>query len=270
MLITWLTDTVTSDLDRAIHYTLLWGVEGLELRSVGSVEERVPHVNEEKLIRRIQEHDLPVAAVVPGLFQGRVADRAAWLNELVSLEELLQFCQRIGCHRVVTSAFSEARVSELEQSADAMRRAGQAAEEYGITLAVLNEPDMARSTGQAVAALLEAVDHPAVQAAWHPASALQAGEDPRAGLQALEGRIALVRCADGFMRGGDWQEKRPGQGAVGWADQLEMLQRQGFDGPVSLEVNAEPRSKQGLRAAHWLIRQRRTLASVERPNRNGG
>ena len=269
MLFTWLTDTVTSDLDRAIHYTLLWGLEGLELRSVGSPEERVPHVNEEKLVRRIREHDLPVAAVVPGLFQGHVSDRTIWLNELASLEETLRFCQRIGCHRIVTSAFSEVGASDLEQPADAMRRAGRAAAEYGITLAVLNEPDMARPTGEAVAALLEAVDHPAVQAAWHPAGALQAGEDPQEGLQALEGRIALVRCADGFMRGGDWQEKRPGEGAVGWPGQLEMLQRQGFDGPVSLEVNAEPRSKQGLRAAHWLIRQRRTLASVDQSSSGG-
>ena len=64
MLTAWLTDTVTSDLDRALHYTLLWGLEGVELRTVGGAEDRVPFVNEAKLKRRLSEHELPVVAIV--------------------------------------------------------------------------------------------------------------------------------------------------------------------------------------------------------------
>ena len=50
----WLTDTVTGDLDRALHYTSLWGLEGVELRTVGGPEDRVPFVNEAKLRRRLE------------------------------------------------------------------------------------------------------------------------------------------------------------------------------------------------------------------------
>ena len=254
MLPAWLTDTVTSDLDRALHYTLLWGLEGVELRTVGSVADRVPFVNEEKLKRRLREHEVPVVAVVPGLFEGSVTDRAAWLNEIVRLEETLAFCKRIGCTGVVASAFTEETDFATEQAAEALRQAGAKAGQHGITLAVLNEDGMAHATGTALAALLTKVDHPAVQAAWDPAAAVRAGEDPAAGLAALAGCIALVRCEDGFVQEGKWTSTPLGEGAVGWETQIATLQAQGFEGPISLNITLEPRPRHGLRMASQLIK----------------
>lgn len=253
MLPAWLTDTVTSDLDRALHYALLWGVEGLELQTVGSAHDRVPFVNEEKLRRRLEEHELPVVAVVPGLFEGAATDRAGWMNEVVASDETFRFCRRIGCPRVVTSAFA-AEASEAAAAADALRRLGERAARHGIDVAVLNEADGAHPTGRALASLLEAVDHPNVHAAWSPAAALQAGEDPAEGLAALAGRVALVRCADGRPSDEGWTWQPLGEGAVDWPMQVRLLREQGFDGPLSLEVHFEPRPKQGLRDATTLIR----------------
>ncbi len=77
MLPVWLPDTVTLDLDRALHYTLLWGLEGIVLRTVGGEADRVPHVNEARLKRRLSEHDLPAVAVDPGLFEQPAERRGA-------------------------------------------------------------------------------------------------------------------------------------------------------------------------------------------------
>ena len=138
MLPALLTDTVTSDLDRALHYTLLWGLEAVELRTVGGAGDRVPFVNEAKLKRRLAEAEMPVAAVVPGMFEGPAGARAAWLNELAAFDETLHFCDRIGCRRVVVSAFAAEEPSP-EAAADALTRAGRAAARHGIEVAVLNE-----------------------------------------------------------------------------------------------------------------------------------
>ena len=254
MTLTWLTDTVTSDLDRAVHYTLLWGLEGVELRTVGGPADRVPYVNEEKVRRRLREHDLPVVAVVPGFFEGAVDDRATWMNELLHLEEVARFCERLGCPRIVVGTFAGAYdPSAMEQVAEALRRAGAVAERHGVRLAVLNEGRTTCSTGAHLAEVLAAVGRPAVQAAWHPVHALRAGEHPLDGLMALAGRVALVRCMDGVLRDGAWQHRPLGDGEVGWPEQLDVLRRQGFDGPLSLEVHMEPRPTQGLRMATTLI-----------------
>lgn len=258
MLPSWLTDTVTSDLDRALHYTLLWGLEGVELQTVGSASERVPFVNEEKLKRRLREHEVPVVAMVPGLFEGTVSARAAWLNEVAQLEETLSFCKRIGCTRVVASAFAQEEAVPTDTVTEALRRAGTIAARHGITLAVLNEEGMAHATGTSVAGLLDAIDHPSVRAAWNPAAAVRAGEDAAIGLDALAGRIALVRCADGRLQDGQWTSTPLGEGTVGWEKQIAMLKAQGFDGPISLEITLEPRPRHGLRMATRLIELMRT------------
>lgn len=249
----WLTDTVTRDLDRAVHYTLLWGLEGIELRTLGTPFERVPFVNEEKLRRRMREHQLSVPAIAPGLFEGSSDNRPVWLNEIAQLEETTAFCRRFGCSCVVTSAFAAADASIQTTQVDALRRAGDAVARYGLTLAVMNEADMACATGVALGRLLEAIDHPAVQAAWHPAEAVRAGEDPEEGLAALGDKVGLVRCSDGIWQAGQWTPTSLGEGAIDWERHLVSLHAQGFDGPISLEVTMEPRPRQGFRMASTLL-----------------
>lgn len=267
MLPVWLTDTVTPDLDRALHYTLLWGLQGVELRTVGGAADRVPRVNEQKVKHSLEKSEVLPVAVSPGLFEAPLSERARWMNDLATFEETVRFCKRIGCPRVIVSAFrreeGEAKREALlpEEALRAFRRAADRAARGGLTLAVLNEPNGCCPTGTALARLLQAVDHPFVQAAWHPAAALQSGEDPAEGLQALGERVTLVRCSDGVVdsESGAWQEVSFGEGDVGWDDQLRRLHAAQFQGPLSLEVRVEPRPKEGLRAATRLIRMIRAV-----------
>ena len=269
----WLTDAVTPDIDRAFHYTMLWGLEGLEVGALGSASDRVPYVDEAKLRRRIQEHHLPVEAVTPGLFQGPSSARAMWLNDLLVLKETLAFCRRISCPRVVISAFAEEDPREAmppEAAIEALQKAGDAATSADITLCILNEPDSLCATGTALAELLAAVNHPQVRAAWQPAVALEAGEDAADGLAALGEQVALVRCANRVQVEGRWLAAAVGEGAVDYGLQFEQLRNTGFDGPVSLLVDVEPgqgqrpsddapsrKPRYALRAATWLIRMLR-------------
>lgn len=256
MLPVWLTDTVTSDLGRALHYTLLWGLQGVELRTVGGPDDRVPQVNVAQIQHRLAEAEMLPAAVDPGMFAGPVANRALWLNELATFEETLRMCRQIECPRVIVSGFAGDGDNAVaaESAVQALQRAGEAAAAHGITVAVLNEAGMAHPTGKALATLLEAVDHPFVQAAWHPAQALRTGEAPADGLAALGERVALVRCADGRCTAHGWDEQPFGEGAIDWEAHLAALYAQDYRGPLSLEINVEPRPKVGLRSATHLIR----------------
>ncbi len=271
MIPTLLTDSITFDLDRAIHYALLWGLEAVELRSVGSPHDRVPFVNERKLRRRLQRSELPILAIVPGLFEGDLSDRAAWLNELATLEETLSFCTRIDCSRVVVSSFRCAGADEgpaygdeyarsrdaeasLDEIADVLRRAAVKADRSNVRLCVSNGDGGVVRTGAQLAGLLDRIGHPAMTAAWHPDQACMAGENPSLGLDALDRRVGLVRCRNVARIGNGWEARTIDKGAVDWADQIERLHEIDFDGPISLEVRVEPGVANGLREATELIR----------------
>ena len=257
MLPVWLPDTVTTDLSRAVHYTLLWGLEGLVLRTVGGPDERVPFVNEAPLRRRLEEAELPVVAVDPGLFETGPERRVAWMNDLAAFAETAAFCRRVGCPTVLVGALAEAEASwSVEAAADVLRQAGTEAARYGLRLAVRNEAGTPCASGETLAALLVMTDHPNVRAAWNPAEALRAGHDPTAGLDALlalDEAIQTVTVRDGAGEDEAWVEQIPGEGDVNWTDQLARLRTSGFDGPLVLEVHGEPRPKWGLHAASALI-----------------
>jgi L-ribulose-5-phosphate 3-epimerase UlaE len=61
------------------------------------------------------------------------------------------------------------------------------------------------------------------------------------------------------MTNGQWEEMPFDEGAIDWGDQLTLLDEQDFQGPLSLEMNVEPRPKHGLRSATRLIRMLRDL-----------
>ncbi len=263
MIPAWLPDTVTRDIDRAMHYTTLWGLEAVELRMIG--KSRVPHVvNEEKLHRRLMEHEIAVASIIPGLFEVPLHARLEWMNDLALLDECIDFCHRIDCPRIVVSAFAtdEAEPSDtLARAAEILRQAAEKVHRAALTLAIINESDMYVSTGAHLARLLEEVNHPACQAAWSPAEALRAGEDPAEGARSLGNRITLVRFRDGHWQNGTWQETVPGEGTVGWPEHLQQLHSQGFNGVLSMELLLKPAGKTGLRVATRMIQWIREVSS---------
>lgn len=259
MLPVWLTDTVTSDLGRALHYTELWGLEGVELRTVGGSEDRVPRVNESKIRNALDVSDKFLAAVAPSMFEGPVSDRAAWMNDLITFDETLQFCNRVRCPRVVVPPFAAQRGADVDVMADALRRAGEKAEKHDVYVCVHHGPETGCPTGTDLAELLALVNHPHVQAAWDPAASLRAGEDPVVGLEPLAGQVAHVRCSDGRIEGGQWIDESIGEGDIDWMHQLRVLHAHDYMGPLSLEIYVDPRPKYGLRSSTTLIHMLREV-----------
>jgi len=232
-----LTDTVSPDLSRAVRYALLWGLEGVALRTVG--DQRVPFGNEAALRRRLEDAEMPVELLDPGLFEGALARRAAWMNDAAALGETLAFARRVGAPLVRVGALG-AESFDAPTAADALRPAADAAASAGVRLAVRNAAGTSVATGADLAALLSALDHPAVGADWSPADALAAGEAPDAGLEALGAdRIASVSVTDALLGTGD---------ASAWLRGLAA-----WDGPVVLEVAARPAGPAGLAASTALV-----------------
>ena len=113
----------------------------------------MPTVNESAVRAHLQDQELAIGALVPGLLEG--STRASWLADEGALPESLRFAQRYGCGVVIVGgAGGEAAAAPI------LRRMGAQAAASGVTLAVQDD-DAAR-----LRALLELVGHPAVSAVW--------------------------------------------------------------------------------------------------------
>ena len=248
----WTTDTATPDASRAVRLSLLWGLDGVVLRTIGGG--RVPEINEAPLRRRLDEAELPVLAVDPGLFEGSAVSRAGWLNDLDALDQVAAFCARFDCDTVRLGSL--AADPDTEHAAGALHQAGQRAARHGLRLAVRNEAGTAVATGTALAELLHAADHPALGADWRPADALGAGESPADGLRALT-EAGLVPVCVGVSDHMDGQRTVVGDGAVGWSEHLAALAAAGFDGPLVIDDIPHPARTLGLASATALIQAAR-------------
>lgn len=263
------TDTVTGDLARAVGYALLWGLEGVALRTVGG--ERVPFVNEAALRRRLEEAELPVAAVDPGLFEGSAERRAAWLNDVAAFDDTAAFCRRLSCPVVRIGALGAG--GDAGARAEALHAMGDVAARAGLRLAVRNEAGTPTATGTDLAALLAAVDHPAVGADWHPAEAYGSGEPAMRGLEALlaSAKVLCVAVRDEAPADdGVLVDVPVGEGRLEWAAQLARLAAAGYDGPLALDVPGRPVGSAGLASGGALVRLARVAVRDARRGVDAG
>ena len=251
------TDAATQDPARAVRFTLFWGLDGVVLRTIGGA--RVPDVNEGPLRRRLDEADLPVLALDPGLFEGAAVDRAVWLNDVDRLADVAPFAARVRCGLVRVGALA-AGEGNRELAAEALRAAGVEAERLGLRLSVRNEAHSAVATGAALAALLHEVGHPAVGADWRPVDAWIAGEAPDDGLAALAAAgvaVASVSARDGRREDGGWHETAVGEGGFPWDAHLVALAAAGAEGPLVIDALPAPARTAGLTSATALIQSAR-------------
>lgn len=252
-----LTDSITSNIERALRYAMLWGVEGVTLRMVESA--RVPHINESKVRNQLDNTEMTLAAISPGLFEADVRERLTVLNDLMLLDETLSFCKRFDCSLVLVSGFAmpdtgDALTLCLEKAADLLQKAGARAEKQGVSLAVMNELGGLVPTGTALAGLLAQVAHPFVKAAWSPVDALRAGEPQNIGIQAIAPHTIYVQAQDGRFKKSHWEPSVFGEGEIDWRMQLSTLHHAGFSGGIALNLEVEPKAKAGLYGATALIK----------------
>lgn len=243
MLPSLLTDTVSSDVRRATDTALLWGLEAVALRTIG--RERVPNTNESRLRKVVEEAEMPVVWVDPGLFEGAAASRAGVLNDLEGLREVAPFCARLGCAVVAVGALAEIPRS-VPEAARALRQVGEVAAGLGLRVAIRNSAEA--SSAIELAVLVREVAHPAVGALWDVAASLAAGDDPAEAAHML---------TEAGLFGVESDEAVALDGAA-----VSALARVGYDGPVVLAFSGP--ADDGLDVSTALIRSIRQARRAAR------
>jgi sugar phosphate isomerase/epimerase len=185
---------------------------------------------------------LPDAAPIdPRFQQDTFAARFGFADQPALARRAFEIARRAGAPIVRVFSYwrtlDPARV--FGRVSDALRRLADEAAAAGLIVGVENEHACHIGTGAEMAALLAAVDHPALRAIWDPANALVAGEQPFP-----EGyrRLPVDRIAHVHAKDCDVRDHVPTWGLIGdmsvdWTGQLRALVRDGYRGTVSLETH---------------------------------
>lgn len=281
------TDEISADVETAVELGVEWGVRDFELR--GWDVQRVPHFTpfqKQRLHELIEEYGIQIAAISPGLFKCpfpasprerfplRTFDAALhqqWQDarDVVKrhLEELLpasiEYAQDVGARKIVAFSFHRGACPPglpTDDILETFHRAAEEAARAGLGIVIEVEDGFWADTGSRTAALIQAVNHPALRINWDPGNAFAAGDSPYPdGYASARDWIRHVHFKD--VTRTDGMLRYVVEGDIDWEGQIGALIADGYDGCISVETHMQPKV-QSARAA--LERLRRLLSKAMR------
>lgn len=293
MRISIVTDEISADPETAIELGVEWGVKAFELRGVGSV--RVPLLEpfqRSRLHELVDEYGIQIAAISPGLFKCpfplaprqrfplRTFDQALYQQwqkprDILKFhqEELLpasiEFASEFGAGKIVAFGFERGLESEAPAPEEILAALGQAAEQIGragLGMVIEVEAGFWVDTGRNAAAVVRAIDHPALGINWDPGNAIVAGDMPYPdGYGAVRNFVRHVHFKD-VAFDSDGGHHYAVTGAIDWAGQIRALTADGYDGFISVETHLEPK----VRCARIMTERLQRLVSDYQPPAAGG
>jgi sugar phosphate isomerase/epimerase len=268
MKISIVTDEISADFETAVELGVGWGVRHFELRGVG--ESRVPLLSDyqkDKVRATLERYDAQVVALSPGLFKfPYVPDErprfpvtaidtglfARWKSARdqiqYHLEELLpatiDYARTLGASLILTFGFNRGGSppgTPPDEVLQIFRRAAEMVGAAGMQMAIEVEAGFWADTGVRTAAIVAAVDHPALGINWDPGNAIETGEVPYPdGYEAIRSLVRHVHFKDA-VRQPDGGYRYAVEGDIDWAGQIQALRDDGYDGFISVEPHMAPK-----------------------------
>lgn len=225
---------IATVLTRAAAY----GYDGIEWRGGDHGHVQPSMSSAKKTLLRQMSADTGLAAIAITAYTSFVSadarDRQANVAELCRYADLTA---ELGAHCV------RAFVGELppdtnpattyERVAACLATAAEYAHGLGVQIALEPHDNFVRSS--VIAPILRAVPHPALGVIWDVGNAYSAGENPTEGYELLHERLSYVQVKDGLGRGATWQLTALGKGDVPLRQAFELLAKDGYTGPISIE-----------------------------------
>lgn len=245
-----ISDEISRDPLTAAEIAAEWGLRHLELRMhyATRAPRSMTDADFAAVAKAAASFGLDVPSISPGLFKLRRDDPEIAEHRGALRTRCLEMAEALGARVMVVFPYVRADREEPDDAwpeelvAD-FRETAELAAARDITIAVENEPICYAATGQSLARLLAEIDHPACGANWDPANAYaHTPQDFRAGYEALRGRIVHVHIKDHAL-GPDGKRRvvPPGEGEVGWREQVRALIADGYDGLAVIETHFTPR-----------------------------
>lgn len=253
------TDEISQDLCAVRTFLRQHRIGAVELRGVSG--QRVPQLSaqDQQLLNALVHHDgVRVIGLSPGIFKGRVDDRARAQRELAeSLPRTIDQAQALGADFVIAFSLETRDPSRAARdpgderfAVECLWTAAERCAAGGKKLLIENEPGFLARTGADLRRLLDALSHPAAHANWDPCNSNQFEPDQlAAAVQVLGADLHHVHVKNGVLASGErFARCGPlGDGAIDWGVHLEQLFAAGYRGHLGIETHFEPLAEASAR-----------------------
>lgn len=247
MRVSILSDEISVDPVAACEIAAGWGLKHLELRlwmntraPVGMSDRDMENVR-----RAGEEFGLTFPSISPGLFKLRLGDPAYAEHQGPFAERCFDLAEAVGAGIVVLfpplcDSYDE-WLNWPAQVVEDLQAVAAAAARRGLLLALENEPACYGGSGQALAQLVAAVNHPSLRANWDPGNHTSSTRtDFREGYAAIKPHMVHCHVKDYDIQAGG-AAIPPGEGDVDWRGQLAALKADGYQGLLVLETHFRPK-----------------------------
>lgn len=259
MNISLIPDEYSHDPFTAFELGRKWGVKDYEIRYV--YRWRVPTCPQwvtDRTVAAVEAYGVNVTAVSPGLFKPTMETDGSMIPISTDapgeirrhIDELLprffELAHRLGTGNVTVFALPKAKeAGDGDIPAiviDALGEAAEQAVKADLQLRLENGSGSWADTGKATARILDAVGSDALKLTWDPANVAHGGfpEDPVAeGYSLVKNHVANVHVKDTVVEDGKGTWVMLGDGVIDWKNQVEELERDGYDGFLTVEPHLQ-------------------------------
>ena len=252
-----ITDEVTMDFEKALAWCKGFGLHWSELRFLwGKYVMDLPPDDVSRAKDLLAKHGIRVSVVdspyyktlLPGteshFLDKKDALQSGFEKQAPILERAIARAKDFGTDKV--RIFGFLRVADpktiFDRVAKELEKSAEIARKEGVRLVLENEFSCNVATGEEAAAMLKAVESPALGVNWDPGNAYAAGERPPfpKGYEPLDKkRLWHMHLKDAQPKPGGkgWEWRPVGGGEIDYVGQFRALLKDGYEGTMSLETH---------------------------------
>ena len=234
-----ITDEMTQDLGEAIAFAREHGMQGVELRSVEDTT--IGNIPNEKLAeykKMLDEAGLKVVSLASPLCKCVLTEECIPV-EMARLDRLLEACEILNAPSIRAFAFvTDGEKPSVDVLADTLRPFAEKAWEKGVKLCFEADPSVNTTNHGQLAALLEAIDHPAAGAIFDPGNDIWDCEHEVPypdGFNAIKEKVFHIHVKDAVQTPEHIDAVCPGTGEVDYVGLMKAVKEMGYDGFFSME-----------------------------------